>query len=439
MSGAEKTTTRSLAPALQGEEGSRGREEPLPPRRFLVAGAVAALAIGIGAAGGAGSASARSLETANDPCPNPEGFTLSEAQLRAAVAAHARWASDPATGARAVLCRLIAPGAELAGVRLARADLRFSNLEGARLAGADLREARLQLANLEGADLSEADLRGANLYRARAAGARLEGVRADGARLRKIAARAVVLVRADLTGVDLGRSDLREARLEDAILVGANLRKDDLRGARMARARLVSTNLRKADLRGADLTAVILSGADLRRARLEGATFYEASLDSVLGLTGAELAALDRSPRPAPPGARAQPSPAGEGRAVLEHGGKGGAAAPGAGSGAEPVAPPRSGVRETARTGGRFGVQLGAYRQEQAALRALHALERDHRQALGTGVLRVERAERSGGTWHRVRLGGFATRVEASRWCERYRSETGGAPCIVYRAGADGG
>ena len=54
-------------------------------------------------------------------------------------------------------------GADLAGARLAHADLTGANLRGARLIGADLRRASFGLADLTGADLRTASLHGADL------------------------------------------------------------------------------------------------------------------------------------------------------------------------------------------------------------------------------------------------------------------------------------
>ncbi|WP_010278226.1 pentapeptide repeat-containing protein [Paenibacillus senegalensis] len=57
----------------------------------------------------------------------------------------------------------IGRGADLAGARLSKADLRGANLRGAFLIAADLREADLRGADLIGADLRDADLRCADL------------------------------------------------------------------------------------------------------------------------------------------------------------------------------------------------------------------------------------------------------------------------------------
>ncbi|MCP2728557.1 pentapeptide repeat-containing protein [Symplocastrum sp. BBK-W-15] len=121
-----------------------------------------------------------------------------------------------------------------------------ADLAGARLAGADLREA-----NLIGAILSKADLRHAKL---------------DGAKL----------VIADLSGADLSYGSLRKAKL-----VGANLQAARLIGADLSWAKLANANLGNAELVGANLTGVNLTGADLTGADLTGANLDKVDLSEV--------------------------------------------------------------------------------------------------------------------------------------------------------------
>ncbi len=89
--------------------------------------------------------------------------------------------------------RSIAPGADLHGANLRRANFHDADLYGANLRGADLHGANLRRANFHDADLYGADLRGASLYGA------------------------------DLRGADLHGADLRGADLHGADLYGANL------------------------------------------------------------------------------------------------------------------------------------------------------------------------------------------------------------------------
>lgn len=68
--------------------------------------------------------------------------------------------------------------ADLSGVHLGNADLRWADFSGANLEGTIFINADLRWANLEGADLSMSDLSGANLY-----GANLKGTKLVGAKL----------------------------------------------------------------------------------------------------------------------------------------------------------------------------------------------------------------------------------------------------------------
>ena len=81
--------------------------------------------------------------------------------LQKILSEHAKWLTDPSTGARANLRDANLQGANLQAADLRTADLRSANLRGADLRSADLRDANLQGANLQGAYLQGANLRGA--------------------------------------------------------------------------------------------------------------------------------------------------------------------------------------------------------------------------------------------------------------------------------------
>ena len=71
------------------------------------------------------------------------------------------------------------PQADLQGIHLAGADLRYADFSGANLAGAKLRGCDLSFADFTGANLSGADLRGCLLFGSDFRGALLEGALLD--------------------------------------------------------------------------------------------------------------------------------------------------------------------------------------------------------------------------------------------------------------------
>ena len=102
-------------------------------------------------------------------------------------------------------------------------DLRGANLSGVNLCGANLRYADLRGANLSGVNLSGANLRYADLSGANLSGANLRYADLSGANLR----------RANLRSVNLSGANLRSANLSDADLSDADLRYADLRLCRL--------------------------------------------------------------------------------------------------------------------------------------------------------------------------------------------------------------
>jgi hypothetical protein len=104
-------------------------------------------------------------------------------ELKAALAAHAKWLAGDSSGVRANLARANLTGAYLADANLAGAYLAGANLTGANLAGANLTGAYLTGADLAGANLAGANLTNANLAGAYLADANLTGANLAGANL----------------------------------------------------------------------------------------------------------------------------------------------------------------------------------------------------------------------------------------------------------------
>ncbi len=207
--------------------------------------------------------------------------------------------ADDVEGFNAARGRHSAPDlsvADLAGRRLAGADLARANLVNADLSGSDLSGAVLVQARLDGADLTGTDLRECLALRSRWRGAYLGEACLEAAALPQADLTEAELPGVRATGIDLSAARLRQADLQGAQLADAELGEANLSGAvlvgcKLAGARLVSANLSKADLSGADL-----SGADLSNARLPGVKATGASFKGAV-LTGADLtgAVLDQA------------------------------------------------------------------------------------------------------------------------------------------------
>ena len=104
---------------------------------------------------------------------------------------------------------------------------------------------------------------------------------------------------ANLSGTDFRRSNMREADLHASNLSNADLSKTNLSKANLDQTNLTSAELAKAVLNGATLRAADLSGADLEKADLSGADLTDAvlretkltktNLETVQGLTQAQV------------------------------------------------------------------------------------------------------------------------------------------------------
>lgn len=165
---------------------------------------------------------------------------------------------------------------DMAGVSLARVDLRHAYLRGANFGGV----------NLDGADFTEAYLRGASFQ-----GANLVGAVFSGANLR-----AASFADANLRDADFSRgiSHIRRTNL-----IGADFRRAILEGVYMDEVEAIMANFDGAAfscttcgegceprLRGADLTGATFVGADLRNVNFSRATILDIDLKDA-NLTGA--------------------------------------------------------------------------------------------------------------------------------------------------------
>ncbi|MGP1375426.1 MAG: pentapeptide repeat-containing protein [Almyronema sp.] len=128
---------------------------------------------------------------------------------------------------------LDAPGANLAQIKLAEADLQDANLQGAIFEEANLQKADFRGANLRGANLQKANLRGVNL----------RGVNLQKANLRDAILTEANLQEANLTGATLRAAELWKAILWGADLTGAELRWAELHGKELKGAKLCRTIL----------------------------------------------------------------------------------------------------------------------------------------------------------------------------------------------------
>ncbi len=153
-------------------------------------------------------------------CPADQGDRVAELEARLAAANTVIENLQGEVGASGG-CDLSGMGLE--GARLAGVDLARANLRGTDLGGADLLHA-----NLAGADLANANLGGANLWRAN-------------------------LTEADLAEADLAGADLEMARMPGANLAGAGLAEADLERADLRLANLMGANLNMSNLNETDL------------------------------------------------------------------------------------------------------------------------------------------------------------------------------------------
>ena len=208
---------------------------------------------------------------------------FSQAELDAAVEAHARFLTARPGGQRLTL-----RFADLSGLVLDNNDVTEADLTGSTLVGTRFIRADLTRASLFGCDLTKADLRGAAL------------TRAD---LRGVVLRGANLSFADLTGADfrqgqiamphprLGletlKSENRSADLADANFSGATLDGSQMSGSSACNADFTDCSLRGAKLANANLKDANLCGANLEDAQVSGTNLEGANLSGAV-LTGVD-------------------------------------------------------------------------------------------------------------------------------------------------------
>jgi uncharacterized protein YjbI with pentapeptide repeats len=137
-------------------------------------------------------------------------------------------------------------GAQLAGVDLSGANLRFSSLNGANLTGANLQNTQLSFS-----DLSNTQLPGANLSNSESMMAKFIGANATRANLSNAILRIPDFTGADFTGADFTGANLQRL----------NRSQNQLNGANFTGANFTGANLTKANFTGADLTGAQFQGS----------------------------------------------------------------------------------------------------------------------------------------------------------------------------------
>lgn len=178
--------------------------------------------------------------------------------------------------------------ATMAGINLARVDLRaatldYSNLIGADLSGAKLAGASLRYADMSYADLSRLMLRSDSVPIVKVADTNSGGPAIASAQGACDTDPTVDLSNVDLTGAHFDQADLRGARLK-----GATLKDAFLTGAKLACANFCGADLRGVDLTSADLGPDPKRFPDFRGADLAGAMLPHKFEEEVL-LSGANL------------------------------------------------------------------------------------------------------------------------------------------------------
>ena len=195
--------------------------------------------------------------------------------------------------------RLIADGADLAGLDLSHQAVSGACFAGAHMDGVTVQGGTLVRCELAGAHLAGADFSLCLLELSSFRGAILDGARMMGARGRSVGfpaatARAARFVdarlpdvgfeAAQLQGADFSLANLSYGRFEMADLTAVRMHRANLTWATLRDARLVGVDLRAADLRsarlyGADLDGARLDDADLRSARYDARTRWPTGFD----------------------------------------------------------------------------------------------------------------------------------------------------------------
>ena len=190
-----------------------------------------------------------------------DACTLREADLTNLVCPALRITNSVAENA--VLERIEAHDAEIAGCNLASARLRRAQLNLARITDSDLSGADLFEANLFGVDLTGSRLRGVDLASARLDGLKIQRTDFSLASLRGHSFKGQRLEGINLTEADLGGCDFTDVVFVDCHLTGAFVDEQ--------------TRFDGADLRGA-----VISGSHLVRASLKGAVMLPSQVNTLV-------------------------------------------------------------------------------------------------------------------------------------------------------------
>jgi uncharacterized protein YjbI with pentapeptide repeats len=216
--------------------------------------------------------------------------------LEAAMAASLLFAAEPAWRPEEPIPPLAGgffPNADWPAMRLAKANLRGTDLSTADLQGVDLREADLRTASFAAAKLINADVRGCHAAQANFAHAEAMGLDASGGNFLSACFAGANLSRCTFIGATLQFADLRGASLQSADMTlvdfrGAKIEGADFSGANLSRTLLEELPLRLAHCDAVDFSRAILDRCDLEYMRLPNAQFAGAYLSGAW-LTGSYM------------------------------------------------------------------------------------------------------------------------------------------------------
>ncbi len=414
--------------------------------------------------------SASAVAQADEPCPNPEGYTLSADALAVVLNGHAKWVRDSRSGTRAILCRLNATSLDLRNFDLRGVDLRLARLSDADFSGARLDGALMEFADLAKARFRQASMHKANLYKAVLNGADFSNARGVKIKLRKADLSDADFTGAHFPGADIGKSKAIEARFDGANLRGAKLRRSDLTGASLVDVNLTGANMRKSILVDVNLNGSTVASSNFRKAVITRVMAREVDLSGALNLTGEQRrgfrTAGDR-PRlvTAVPKSRDKPksddavtnavrATARVSKAVAKHTepkrivkpasepllkdtaqlesvparekmAKGAALSEQA---AGPTSPEASASSEE-----KYYVQIGSYRNKKIGQAAAERLGKRYKDLLRGIGLALQRTEGKRGVWHRLRTGPLFTREAAVKICATFKAAAFSPGCFVVK------
>lgn len=226
------------------------------------------------------------LNGARLPSSNFESATLIEAELRGVNLMNSNLRHTRLAHADMERAKLM--NADMTRAVLEHANLRQADMREALLRAADCNNADLSQAQLAKADLSGVKLNGGKLLDADLWGAVLDGAYLVDANLAQAALIRAELRETSLLGASLQDAHLDGALLDDADLSHTNLIRAVFRAASGQRVSFINAWLIDADLDEANLPEVQLDGAQLDYARMRQAILDTGSMHDTL-LTRADL------------------------------------------------------------------------------------------------------------------------------------------------------